>query len=173
MPYKLLISIGQIYYKAIEWIAACIIVLVTISMLETAASRTIFNFPWSVMDNINVIAMIWACFLITGLLVENEAHIAVTFLPSRLKGLPLYFLKLFINTSLLATFCVITYYGFLAYKTVKEMGIVYPAEIDIPQCFAYLPVFVGMMLGIPFVVHVLIRNISTIICTFKEKRNNR
>ena len=169
MTSKILSRIGQIYYKAIEWVAAYLIVLVAVAMLEMAISRTIFHFPWSALDRINVIAIIWACFLVTGLLVKTEGHIAVTFLPTKLTGWRLYFLKLFINLTLLVTFGIVAYYGFLAFKTVYDAGVIYPAEIDIPQWLASLPVFVGMALGIPFVLHILIKNVTSIYREFKEK----
>ena len=170
MTSKIIRRIGQIYYKAIEWVAACIIVLVAVAMLEMAISRTIFHFPWSALDKINVIAMIWACFLVTGLLVETEVHIAVTFLPARLTGLRLSFLKLFINISLLATFGIVAYYGFLAFRTVYDAGVIYPAEIDIPQWLALLPVGIGMVLGIPFLLHVLFGNVTSIYRELKGKK---
>jgi TRAP-type C4-dicarboxylate transport system permease small subunit len=170
---KLLRRIGQIYYKAIEWVAAYLIVLVALSMLEMAFSRTVFHFPWSALDRINTIAMIWACFLAAGLLVETEGHIAVNYLPSRLSGLRLYFLKLFINLLLLATFIIAAYYGFLAFKNFYETCSIYPAEIDIPQWLAYFPVFLGMLVGIPFVVHVLVKNINSIRDEFKKKKKRR
>jgi len=170
MASKIIRRIGQIYYKSLEWVATVIIVLVALAMLEMIVSRTIFNFPWSVLDRINAIAMIWACFLITGLLVETEGHIAVTFLPSKLSGLRLSFLKLFINISLLATFCIIAYYGFIASRIMYEMGAVYPAEFDIPQWLAYLPICVGMILGIPLVLHVLIKNATSLYRELKDRK---
>lgn len=169
MTSEIIRRIGQIYYKAIEWVAACIIVLVAVAMLEMAISRTIFHFPWSALDRINVIAMIWACFLVTGLLVKTGGHIAVNFFPARLTGLRLSFLKLFINISLLATFCIVAYYGFVAFRTVYEAGVFYPAEINIPQWLALLPVGIGMVLGIPFVLHVLIGNVTFIYRELKKK----
>ena len=67
--------------------------LVALAILEMIVSRTIFHFPYSALDRINVIAMIWACFLVAGLLVETDGHVAVTFLPAKLTGLRLSFLK--------------------------------------------------------------------------------
>ena len=65
--------------------------MVALAMLEMIVSRTIFHFPYSALDRINVIAMIWACFLVAGLLVETNGHVAVTFLPAKLTGLRLSF----------------------------------------------------------------------------------
>ncbi|MCK4862673.1 MAG: TRAP transporter small permease subunit [Dehalococcoidales bacterium] len=170
MTFKILCKIGRIYSKAIEWVAASIILLVALSMLEMIISRTIFHFPWSALDRINVIAMIWACFLVAGLLVKTEGHITVNYFPAKLTGLRLLFLKLFINISLLATFCIIAYYGFLTFRAVYETGVFYPAEIDIPQWLASLPICVGMALGIPFVLHILIVNVISI---YRELRNRK
>ena len=163
-------KIGRIYCKTIEWIAAIIIVLVALSMLEMVVSRTIFHFPWSALDRINVIAMIWACFLMAGLLVETDGHIAVTFLPTKLTGLRLSFLKLFIHLTLLATFVIVAYVGFFAFLAVYETGIFYPAEINIPQWLTRLPIFVGMVLGIPLVLHVLIVNVVSIYRQLKGEK---
>ena len=163
-------KIGRIYCKTLEWIAAVIIVLVALAMLEMVVSRTIFHFPWSALDRINVIAMIWACFLVTGLLVKTEGHIAVNYLPARLTGLRLSFLKLFINISLLVTFCIVAYYGFLAFRSLYETGAYYPAEIDIPQWLASLPVGIGMGLGIPFVLHALFGNVTSIYRQLKGEK---
>jgi len=163
-------KIGRIYSKIIEGVAAAIIVLVALAMLEMVVSRTIFHFPWSALDRFNVIAMIWACFLVSGLLVETEGHIAVTYLPTKLTGLRLGFLKLFIHLSILAAFCIIACYGFLAFRTVYETGAIYPAEIDIPQWLGSLPVFLGMTLGIPFVLHLLIKNVAFICRQLKDRK---
>jgi TRAP-type C4-dicarboxylate transport system permease small subunit len=152
-------KIGQIYRKTIEGIAAAVIILVALAMLEMVVSRTFFHFPWSALDRINVIAMIWACFLVAGLLVETEGHIAVTYLPTKLTGLRLAFLKLFIHLALLATFVLVAYYAFFAFRAVYETGVFYPAEIDIPQWLNRLPVFLGMALGVPLVLNVLIINV--------------
>lgn len=170
---KILRRIGQIYFKTIEWVAAYIIVLVAVSMLEMAFSRTVFHFPWSALDRINMIAMIWAAFLLAGPLVETEGHIAVNYLPSKLTGLRLYFLKLFINIALLATFVIVAYYGFLAFIGLYETGIIYPAEVDIPQWLSRFPVFLGMVLGIPFVLHALINSITSINSEFKKKKGKK
>ena len=170
MTSKIFCKIGRIYIKAIEWVAASIIVLVALSMLEMIISRTIFHFPWSALDRINVIAMIWACFLVAGLLVKTEGHITVNYFPAKLTGLRLSFLKLFINISLLATFCIVAYYGFLAFRSLYETGAVYPAEIDIPQWLVYISICIGMGLGIPFVLHVLINNVISI---YRELKNRK
>ena len=163
-------KIGRIYCKTIEGIAAAIIVLVALSMLEMIVSRTVFHFPYSALDRINVIAMIWACFLMAGLLVKTDGHVAVTFLPTKLSGLRLSFLKLFINLALLATFVIVAYYAFFAFRAVHETGIFYPAEIDIPQWLNRLPILVGMTLGIPIVLHVLIVNIISIYRQLKGEK---
>lgn len=170
MTSETLVKIGQIYRKTIEGIAAAIIVLVALSMIEMVISRTIFHFPWSALDRINVIAIIWACFLVTGLLVETEGHIAVTYLPTKLTGLRLSFLKLFIHLVLLATFVIVAYYAFFAFRAVYETGIFYPAEIDIPQWLNRLPIFLGMVLGVPLVLHVLIVNLVSIYRQLKGEK---
>jgi len=162
--------IGRIYCKTIEGVAAAIIVLVALAMLEMVVSRTIFHFPWSALDRINVIAMIWACFLVAGLLVETEGHIAVTFLPSKLTGLRLSFLKLFIHLALLATFVIVAYYGFFAFRAVYETGVFYPAEIDIPQWLNRMPILLGMALGVPLVLHVLVVNVISIYRQLKGEK---
>jgi len=163
-------KIGRIYCKALEWVASAIFVLVALFMLEMVVSRTIFHFPYSVLDRVNVIAMFWTCFLVAGLLVKTDGHIAVTFLPAKLTGLRLSFLKLFIHVALLATFIIVAYYGFSALRAVREIGVVYPAEIDIPQWLAYLPICVGMALGIPLVLHVLIVNVVSIYHQLKGEK---
>jgi TRAP-type C4-dicarboxylate transport system permease small subunit len=168
MTSKILKIIGNVYSKAIEWIGSYLIVLVGVVMLETAFSRTVFHFPFSALDRINIITMIWACFLVTGLLVEREGHIAVNYFPARFTGLPLYFLKLFIHLALLATFAIVAYYGLVAFRGLYETQAHYPAEIDIPQWLSYIPVFIGMVLGIPFVLHVLIVNIISL---YRELKN--
>lgn len=170
MTFETFSKIGRIYCKTLEWIAAAIIVLVALAMLEMIVSRTIFHFPWSALDRINVIAMIWACFLMAGLLVKTDGHIAVTFLPTKLSGLRLSFLKLFIHLALLATFVIVAYYGFFAFRAVYETGVFYPAEIDIPQWLASLPICVGMALGIPLVLHVLIVNVVSIYRQLKGEK---
>jgi TRAP-type C4-dicarboxylate transport system permease small subunit len=167
---KTLRRIGQIYFKAIEWLGAYLIVLVALSMLEMAFSRTVFHFAWSALDKINVIAIIWACLLLAGPLVKTEGHIAVNYFSSRLTGLRLYFLKLFINVALLVTFVIVAYYGFFAFKGLYETGSIYPAEIDIPQWLTRLPVFLGMVLGLPFVLHALINSITSLYGEFKKKK---
>jgi len=163
-------KIGRIYRKTIEGIAAAIIVLVALAMLEMVVSRAVFHFPWSALDRINTIAMIWACFLVAGLLVETEGHIAVTYLPTKLSGLRLAFLKLFIHLALLATFVLVAYYAFFAFKAVYETGIFYPAEVDIPQWLNRLPIFLGMALGVPLVLNILIANVIYI-CRQLKGRN--
>ena len=163
-------KVGRIYFKVIEWIAAVIIVLVALAMLEMVVSRTFFNFPYSALDRINIIAIIWACFLVAGLLVETDGHIAVTYLPTKLTGLRLSFLKLFIHLTLLATFVIVAYYAFFAFRAAYETGVFYPAEIDIPQWLNRLPLFVGMALGIPMVLHVLIVNVISIYRQLKGKK---
>lgn len=163
-------KIGRIYFQIIEGIAAAIIVLVALAMLEMIVSRAIFHFPWSALDRINVIAMIWACFLVAGLLIETDGHIAVTYLPSKLTGLRLAFLKLFTHILTLITFGIIAYYGFMAFRMVLETGAIYPAEIDIPHWLGSLPVFLGMILGIPFVLHVLIKNIISIRHQLRDRK---
>jgi TRAP-type C4-dicarboxylate transport system permease small subunit len=167
---KILQRIGQVYFKAVEWIGAYLIVLVALSMLEMAFSRTVFHFPWSALDRINMIAMIWATFLLVGPLVETEGHIAVNYFPMKFKGLRLYCLKLFISIALLVTFVLVAYYGFFAFKGLYETGIIYPAEIDIPQWLSRLPVFLGMLLGIPFVLRGLINNITSLNSELKKRR---
>ncbi|MBA7483605.1 hypothetical protein ES707_19122 [subsurface metagenome] len=163
-------KIGRTYCKAIEWVAAVIIVLVALSMLEMVVSRTIFHFPWSALDRINVIAMIWACFLVAGLLVKTDGHIAVTFLPAKLTGLRLSFLKLFTHLVLLATFVIVAYYAFFAFRAAYETGVFYPAEIDIPHWLTRLPIFIGMALGVPLVLHVLIVNVISIYRQLKGEK---
>jgi TRAP-type C4-dicarboxylate transport system permease small subunit len=170
---KILERIGQVYFKSVEWFAAYLIVLIALSMLEMAFSRTVFHFPWSALDRINMIAMIWATFLLVGPLVETEGHIAVTYLPLKLKGLRLYFLRLFISVALLVTFVIVAYYGFFAFKGLYECGTIYPAEIDIPQWLSRLPVFLGMLLGIPFVLRGLINNVTTINGELKKRKKRR
>ena len=147
--------------------------LVALSMLEMAFSRTVFHFPWSALDRINIIAMIWACFLLAGPLVKTEGHIAVNYFPSRLTGLRLYFLKLFINIALLATFVIVAYYGFVTFISLYECGTIYPAEIDIPQWLTRLPVFLGMVLGLPFVLHALINSVTSIHGELKKKKKGK
>jgi len=169
MTSKILKRIGQIYYKAIEWIGAYLIVLVGVAMLETAFSRTVFHFPFSAIDRINIITMIWACFFVTGLLVEREGHIAVNYFPAKFTGLPLYFLKLLIHLALLVTFVIVAYYGLAAFRGLYETKALYPAEIDIPQWLSYIPVFIGMVLGIPFVLHVLIVNVVSLYRELKHR----
>lgn len=170
MTSAILKKIGRIYFKALEWIGAYLIVLIALSMLEMAFSRTVFHFPWSALDRINMIAIIWACFLLAGPLVKTEGHVAVNYFPLKLTGLRLYFLKLFINIALLATFVIVAYYGFFAFKGLYETGTIYPAEIDIPQWLTRLPVFLGMVLGLPFVLHPLINSVTAICGEFKKKK---
>jgi len=170
MTFETFSKIGRIYCKTIEWIAAVILVLVALAMLEMVVSRTIFHFPWSALDRINVIAMIWACFLMAGLLVKTNGHIAVTFLPAKLSGLRLSFLKLFIHLVLLATFVIVACCAFFAFRAVHETGVFYPAEIDIPQWLTRLPIFVGMILGIPLVLHVLIVDVVSIYRQLKGEK---
>jgi TRAP-type C4-dicarboxylate transport system permease small subunit len=153
MTSKIFIKIGQIYSKVLEGIAAVIILLVALSMLEMAFSRTIFNAPWSALDRINTIAIIWACFLIAGLMVQRDEHIAVTFLITKLKDLKLSILKLVIHIVVLIAFCFLTYYGYLAYELIRDTNVFYPAEIDIPQWLTIFPIFLGSVLGIPFVIY--------------------
>jgi TRAP-type C4-dicarboxylate transport system permease small subunit len=153
---------ARIYKKILEATATIIIILVTLAMLETALSRTIFHFPLSAIDKINVIIIIWACFLVNGPLVEDEDHIAVNLLPARLAGLPLHVLKAFISFCLLVAFVIAAYYGFIVFKDLYEAGVTYPAEFDIPQWIAFLPVGIGMVLAIPFVIHRLIISLRNI-----------
>lgn len=170
---KILKRIGDVYFKAVEWFAAYLIVLVALSMLEMAFSRTVFHFPWSALDRINMIAMIWATFLLAGPLVETEGHIAVSYFPLKFKGLRLYCLKLFISIALLVTFVIAAYYGFFAFKGLYETGIIYPAEIDIPQWLSRLPVFLGMLLGIPFVIRKLIDSVTSISGELKKRKKGK
>lgn len=162
MTSKILKRIGQIYTKALEWIAGGIILLVTLAMLELAFSRTFFNAPWSALDRINTIAIIWACFIISGLMVERDQHISVTFLITKLKGLKLYVLKLIIHIIVLVAYCIVAYFAFEAFQIIYETGVFYPAEIDIPQWLAIFPIFLGMVLGIPYILHVLVVDVITI-----------
>jgi len=163
-------KIGRNYSKIIEGVAAVIIILVALAMLEMIVSRAIFHFPWSALDRINTIAMIWACFLVAGLLVETEGHIAVNYLPTKLSGLPLAFLKLFTHLLILVTFVIVAYYAFFAFQAAYETGVFYPAEIDIPQWLNRLPLFVGMVLGVPTVLYVLIKNVLSIRRQLKDRK---
>jgi len=162
MSSEIFSKIGRVYFKVIEGVAAGIIVLVALNMLGMVASRAIFNFWWSAIDKINIIAMIWVCFLMAGLLVETEGHVSITYLKNKLTGLRLAFLNLFVHLSILAAFIISAYFGFFIFMELYEANTCYPAEIDIPQWLAYVPVFIGMVLGIPLVLHVLIKNISVI-----------
>jgi TRAP-type C4-dicarboxylate transport system permease small subunit len=170
MKSGILNKIGQIYTKALEGIGAVIIILVSIAMLEMAFSRTIFNTPWSALDRINTIAIVWACFLVSGVLVERDEHISVNFLITKLSGIKYYLLKLLIHLIVLITYGLIAYYGFEGFLAVYETGIVYPAEVDIPQWLAILPISIGMIVGIPFVIHVLVVDIISIRNIAREKK---
>jgi len=152
----------QIYHKSIEWVAATILILVSVSMLEVIVARNFLNTPFSMLDFINVIAMMWACFLMVGPLTETENHIAVTFVPSKLTGLRLAFLRLFIHLANLAAFFITGLFGFLAFRMIYEMGTVYNAEIAIPQWWAVLPICIGMILAIPSALHVMTKEIILI-----------
>jgi TRAP-type C4-dicarboxylate transport system permease small subunit len=162
MTSKILKRIGLIYSKAMEWIAAIILLMVTVAMLETAFSRTFFNTPWSALDRIDTIAIIWACFIISGLMIERDEHISVNFFITKLKGLRLLILKLIIHIIVLIGYCIIAYYGYQAFQIIYDTGVFYPAEIDIPQWLAVFPIFLGMVLGIPFVIHVVVKDIIQI-----------
>lgn len=171
MTFKVLKRIGQIYTKVLECIAAAIILLVAISMLEMAVSRTFFNIPWSALDRINTIAIIWACFIISGLMIERDEHISVTFFISKLKDMKLYVLKLIIHILVLVTYGIVAYYGFEAFQIIYETGVFYPAEIDIPQWLAIFPIFLGMVLGIPYILYVLVIDVITIRKEFAVSRD--
>lgn len=170
MKSGILNKIGQIYTKVLEGMGAVIIILVSLAMLEMAFSRTIFNTPWSALDRINTIAIVWACFIVSGVLVERDEHVAVNFLITKLSGLKFYILKLLIHIIVLITYCLIAYYGFESFLAVYETGIVYPAEIDIPQWLAILPISIGMIVGIPFVIHVLVVDVMSICKITREKK---
>lgn len=172
MNSKILGKIGQIYTKLLEGISAVIMLLVTVSMLEMAVSRTIFRAPWSALDRINTIAIIWACFIISGVLIERDEHVSVSFFITKLKGLPLHILKLIIHIIVLITYCLVAYFAYVAFILIYETGVFYPAEIDIPQWLALFPIFLGMVLGIPFIIHVLIVDIINIRNAIREKSGN-
>jgi TRAP-type C4-dicarboxylate transport system permease small subunit len=171
MTSQILKKIGRIYTIALEGIAAVIILMVSVAMLETAFSRTIFNFPWSALDRINTIAIIWACFIISGVLIERDEHISVNFFITKLQGMKLYVLKLIIHIIVLITYCIVAYYGYVACMLIYETGVFYPAEIDIPQWLAIFPIFLGMVLGIPFIIHVMVVDVITIRNTAAKKEN--
>lgn len=171
MASKILRKIGQIYSKTLEAVAAIILLLVTIAMLETAVSRTFFNTPLSAIDRINTIAIIWACFIISGLMIERDEHISVNFFITKLKGLKLLILKLIIHIIVLVGYCIVAYYGYEAYQIIYDTGVFYPAEIDIPQWLAIFPIFLGMVLGIPFIIYVLVKDVINIRKEVSVKRD--
>ena len=74
----------------------------------------------------------------------------------------LYVLKFIIHIIVLVTYGFIAYYGFEAFQIIYETGVFYPAEIDIPQWLAIFPIFLGMVLGIPFIIHILVVDVFTI-----------
>lgn len=169
---KFFVGVGKVYIKGIEWVTAVIIVLVSLAMLETAFSRTVFHFPLSAIDKINIILMIWACFLVNGLLILNDQHIQINVLPEKLTGVRLSILKLVINTVVLITCLVTAIYGFVVTHVTFETGVTYTAEIDLPQWPTFLAIAVGMTLAVPACIYMMTKDIRAIRDYFTGRRGD-
>jgi len=162
---------SRIYIKGIEWTSAVLIVLVSLAMLETAFSRTILHVPLSAIDRINIILIIWACFLVNGNLILQNNHIQINILPETLKGARLSMLRLFINLLMLAICIIASVYGFEVTRITFETGVTYTAEIDIPQWPTFLAVSLGMALAVPSTLYVICKDVLALSDHIRKRRS--
>jgi len=168
---QFLIRSGRIYIKGIEWTSAVLMVLVALAMLETAFSRTILHLPLSAIDRMNVMAIIWACFLVNGNLILENNHIQINILPEKLKGAHLSMLRLFFNFFMLVICVITSIYGFEVTILTFETGVTYTAEIDIPQWPTFLAVSLGMALAVPPTLYVIFKEVLALRDHIRKRRS--
>jgi TRAP-type C4-dicarboxylate transport system permease small subunit len=149
---------------ALEWLIVAItgvVILVIVALpFVSAVVRWITGEGYTWLAEAPPQLVPWVAFLLLGVLLRHDGHIAVDVLPHYVQGRPLTLLR----AGVLA-FCVVAAiaFGVFGWKTVlffKQLGQMSPTEIEFPLWYLYVSYPLGFLLAANFALESLLRELA-------------
>jgi len=149
---------------------ACIILAgATLSLSAEALARTFFTRTWGFMEELPSLFMPYMVFLLLGVALKRNLHVAVDLLPTFLKGRAKAILMTITYLAVGMASCVLLYGAILGVRGFYQMGFKTTTEISFPIWIFYLSLAIGFGLLILFSGEMFV---GTVISLTKDRRSS-
>lgn len=157
---NMLTRVSDVAETITVWINVLIIAVLAVNLVAAVVFRYFFNDPIYWADELSLILFAWITFLGGSIGLKRSMMASVTILEDRLKGLPLFVLKLITQVAIIFFGSVV---GYFSWKWLTSEGVMNQMATTLPiplwTTFAALPV--SMVLIVLFGLDNLVKLLQT------------
>lgn len=144
---NMFLRISDVIERLSIWFSVLIMSVLAINLVVAVIFRYFFNNPIYWADELSLVLFGWITFLGAAIGVKKSELASVTIIVDRVKGRPLFFLKLFIQISIASFAILLGFYGFTwitSESVLNQMATTLPIPIWVT--FAVLPISMLLMI---------------------------
>jgi len=142
---------------------ACIILAgTTLSLSAEALGRAFFSRTWGFMEELPSLFMPYMVFLLLGVALKRNLHVAVDLLPIFLKGRARAILIAIVYLAVGLSSCLLLYGAILGVRGFYQMGFKTTTEIALPIWIFYLSLVIGFGLLILFSAEMFVGSVVSL-----------
>ena len=164
---------SHILEKVLVAVACVILAGTTLSLSAEALSRTFFNRTWGLMEEMPSLFMPYLVFLLLGVALKRNLHVAVDLLPTFLKGRAKAILMPIIYLAIGMASCLLLYGAMLGVRGFYQMGLKTTTEIAFPIWIFYLSLVIGFGLLIFFAAEMFVGSVISLAKDLNSSENEK
>jgi len=165
--------VSHILEKVLVAVACVILAGTTLSLSAEALSRTFFNRTWGLMEEMPSLFMPYLVFLLLGVALKRNLHVAVDLLPTFLKGRAKAILMPIIYLAIGMASCLLLYGAMLGVRGFYQMGLKTTTEIAFPIWIFYLSLVIGFGLLIFFAAEMFVGSVISLAKDLNSSENEK
>ena len=166
-------KLNNILEKVFLAVACIILAGTTLSLSAEAFGRTILNRTWGFMEELPALFMPYMVFLLLGVALKRNLHVAVDLLPTFLKGRPKVILIAITYLAIGMGSCLLLYGAILGVKGFYQMGFKTTTEIEFPMWIFYLSLVIGFGLLIFFAAEMFVGSVISLAKDLNSSENEK
>jgi TRAP-type C4-dicarboxylate transport system permease small subunit len=155
-------KVSHFLEKILVAVACIILAGTTLSLSAEALGRTFFSRTWGFMEELPSLFMPYLVFLLLGVALKRNLHVAVDLLPTFFKGRPKAILMAIIYLMVGVGSCFLLYGAVLGVRGFYQMGFKTTTEISFPIWIFYLSLVIGFGLLILFSAEMFVGSVISL-----------